>query len=153
MPLVAWPHCSCPPDPVRDPSNRSPACYPPRPSIEGPGKVTIQFSASKARVEIARRIGRPLAGTSESSFDATLITHRIVKEPHGSAPDRLAPEGLSRPEASRPWPGTSPSPSVAIAGRRFRRPAMFRYCSDATCNGNPRRQVFSRVWRRRGSNP
>lgn len=116
MPLVAWPHCSCPPDPVRDPSYRKPAGYPPEPPSEGPGKVTIQFSASKARVEIARRIGRPLRERPSHRLMQLLSPTELSKNHTDSAPDRSAPVGLSRPGASRPWPGTSPSPSVAITG-------------------------------------
>ena len=62
MTLVAWPHCSCPPSPLRNPKTRERcAATLPRPSGERKGRVTILFSTSKARVEFARRSAFPRA--------------------------------------------------------------------------------------------
>src|SRR5581483_11004288 len=101
MPLVAWPHCSCPPDPVRDPSARERSGLPaPTPPKRNRGKVTIQFSTSKARVDRLRRSADSLARTVRGRrLDATLITTELSKNHtrDDSFPsrhsDRLAPAG------------------------------------------------------------
>ena len=101
--------------PRAGPFEQRPAGYPPEPSSEDSGKVTIQFSTSKARVEIARRFGRPLRERpsrrlmrllSPPNCQRTTRTWPPTARPQGGCCDR---EHLDRgPEPVRP--------SVAIAG-------------------------------------
>src|SRR5437899_1158309 len=102
MPLVAWPHCSYPPDPVRDPSNRERSGLLALIFRRSQGKVTIQFSTSKARVDRTTHSAAPCGNVRVVVLMRLLSppncqrTTRLDESPKPfAAPGCSAPEGLS----------------------------------------------------------
>jgi hypothetical protein len=162
MPLVAWPHCSCPPGPERPFRHRTLPRYTALTPHREAGRSNDPILYSKARVD-SHDVRPPLAGAT----DVALM--RLSSPPNCQRTTRIGDPCGSPLPAARPQKGCRDRNFIGCGFEPVYTASLVPQVDDChqlatfltlaaviDLSTLPPKKIFavpSRVWRRRGSNP